>query len=555
MKKLKIISLTLGVFLGLMLYAKAVPTMRLSADGGATWTNVVDNGPLDINPQVGSIYYLGPVGDWDVSIASGFGAPVIGDPLNPHMDVDTINSSSQAENLIVQMSDTNFVGFPNQTFIATLGVITDGTVTYNSYRDGGNVLFGSTSTYTGGPAGTSPSGTAAPLITEGPFSGGTYTASNAVVVPSGGSPYSLTMETIIVHSGPGQTDTDALLYTLPPPPCNCTVTFNAPNTTNCDGTAIPPASATEDCGSGSSPVNVASTAWVTNGACPQFTITRTNTAVDDCGTAHANIQTITVNCAPDCKSITASVTMALTGVAGYTASVANAGAGATYKWDIHNAFITDGQGTPKITWTAGTDTNQMISICVTITTSSGCVSACCITIPLKAGPSGCSFTPGGWGATPQGGNVGTILYAMFPKLYSKGFVVGGTYTMKFTMASNITVYLPAGTTPGVLKKSYTNPVSPTEAGEFGSQVMALKLNVDASNNGYTKPGLANLKIASGYPLAGYKVSDVLILVNKVLGGTTSALPAGVTVSDLTNLMSGINGNFDNCTSNNGVLVF
>ena len=144
---------------------------------------------------------------------------------------------------------------------------------------------------------------------------------------------------------------------------------------------------------------------------------------------------------------------------------------------------------------------------------------------------------------------------MFPKLYSKGFVVGGTYTMKFTMASNITVYLPAGTTPGVLKKSYTNPVSPTEAGEFGSQVMALKLNVDASNNGYTKPGLANLKIASGYPLAGYKVSDVLILVNKVLGGTTSALPAGVTVSDLTNLMSGINGNFDNCTSNNGVLVF
>src|SRR6185312_3895630 len=150
MKKLAVMTM---IGAASLVAATATPTMRLSADGGATWTNVIDNGPLDANPQVGSIFYLGPVGGWDVSIASGFGAPVIGDALNPHMDVDTANQSSQAENLIVQMSDTNFVGFPNQTFIATLGVITDGTVTYNSYRDGGNVLFGSTSTYTGGPAG------------------------------------------------------------------------------------------------------------------------------------------------------------------------------------------------------------------------------------------------------------------------------------------------------------------------------------------------------------------------------------------------------------------
>jgi hypothetical protein len=221
MKKITIAVLAAGTYLGTLLPATAVPTMRLSADGGATWTTVVDNGPLDADPEVGFIFYLGPVGGWDVSIASGFGSPVIGDPLNPHMDVDTQNSSSQAASLIVQMSDTNFVGFPNQTFIASLGATTVGTVTYKSYRDGGNVQFGTTSTYTGGPAGTSPSVTALPLITEGPFSGGTFTSSNAVVVPSGGSPYSLTIETTIVQSGAGQSSTDALLYSQPPPPA-CT---------------------------------------------------------------------------------------------------------------------------------------------------------------------------------------------------------------------------------------------------------------------------------------------------------------------------------------------
>jgi hypothetical protein len=335
------------------------------------------------------------------------------------------------------------------------------------------------------------------------------------------------------------------------PSCNCTLTFNSPaSITNCAGDAIPDVTASQDCES--TPVALDSVTAVTNGTCPQ-NITRTATATDGCGVSHTFVQTITINCLADC-TLTTSVASAMSGVAGYTASVASAGPGANYYWTINNGTITAGQGTPKITWTAGTDTGHPVSICVTVSTFARCLSRCCMTVPVTPGPNGCSFTPGGWGAPPQGNNVATTLYAMFPKLYSKGFIVGGTYTMKFTTASNITVFLPDGGTPGVLKKSHTNPTS-TEAGEFASQVMALKLNVDASNNGYITAGLANLKVAPGFPLAGTKVSDVLILVNKVLGGTTSALPAGVAVSDLTNLMSAINGNFDNCTSNNGVLVF
>jgi len=221
-----------GILAASLHQSKATPTMRLSADGGGTWVVVVDNGPLDSDPTVGNINYNGPIGGWSVSTAAGFG---YGGPTVPTMDVSTRNYSFNAESLIVQLSDTNFVAFPNETFVAQFGVITDGTVTYNSYRDGGNVLFGTASTYTGGPVGSSPSPTAALLMTQGPFVSTTATASNAVVVPAGGTPYSLTLETIIVQNSSGVSDTDALLFTLPPPVCTGQIGDFVWNDLNADG--------------------------------------------------------------------------------------------------------------------------------------------------------------------------------------------------------------------------------------------------------------------------------------------------------------------------------
>jgi hypothetical protein len=720
MKKLTtILILACGLLASGMHQASAAPTMRLSADGGLTWVTITDNGILDANPVVGVVEYIGPIGAWFVDIDTGFGSPILGSAIQPYMDLGTTLQSSQAASLIVQLSDTNYIAFPNETFIAQSAGFAGGTVTYTAYRDSGNLLFGTTATYLGDPVGLSPSPTASSLSVQGPESGN-YQESNSVVVPNGTGLFALTLETVIIHDTATHTSTDSSLIALPPPPCDCALTFNSPvSITNCAGEAIPDVVASQDCGNGPKPVTVTFVGAGTNGVCPKI-ITRTNSATDDCGIVHSFVQTITVNCNPDCTlassvsnsiagtgglhawvadagpgasyywtadnatitngqgttnitfvagtiltrpaticvaivtgagctnvcciyipltpscscdvrfnspmsitncagdtipavtasqncgtgwlpitvkfagavtngvcpkiitrtntvvsdcgklckfvqtitvnckpdcTIKTSVTTAMTGVAGYTASVADAGAGAHYLWVVTNGTLTGGQDSKQITWTAGTDTNKQVSICVTITTAPGCVSQCCAYVPLKSGPTGCTFTPGGWGAPPNGNNVATILYAMFPKLYPKGFVVGGTYTMKFSYASNITVYLPAGTTPNVLKHNFTNPTTPTDAGEFGSQVMCLKLNIDASNNGYTKAGLANLKIAPGLPLAGTKLSDLLILVNKVLGGQTSALPPGVSVSDLTGLMSGVNGNFDNCTSNNGVLVF
>jgi hypothetical protein len=721
MKTLIKLMLAGGIMAACAFQASATLTMRLSADGGNTWVTVPDESGLDTaSGSPGFITYVGPVGAWLVNVSTGSGRPLVGTPVMPVMDLGGFSLSDGAQGLIVQLSDTGFTGFPNETFIARVSGIADGLVTFNSYIDSGNVLFGTTENYPSDAPGLSPSPTASSLLSQGPFTG-PYFNSNAVVVPDPGNPYALTLETTLIQLGSGQSSVDALLYNLAPPPCNCTLTFDSPSSiTNCSGDAIPDVVASQDCGNGSNSVPVTFVGASTNGVCPQI-ITRTNSATDDCGTEHTFVQTITVNCKPECTlkasvtnaiagtgnfnawvadagpgatyewsidngsimggqgttnltwkagtnvnkvvsicvtvttaagcktsccvyiplkpacnctitfnsplrltncagdtippvtatencgagsfnvlvsfagavtngscpkiitrtntavddcgktwkfvqtitinckpdcTIKPSVTCAMSGVSGYTASVANAGAGAKYVWTIVNGTITAGQGTTNITWTAGGDCTKYVTICVTITTPGGCVSSCCVYISVKPSPTGCTFTPGGWGAPPNGNNVATLLYAMFPKLYAtKGFCVGGTYTMKFATASNITVYLPAGTTPGVLKKNYTNPVNPVECGEFGSQVMCLKLNIDASNAGYTKAGLANLKVAAGWPLAGYRLSDVLILCQKVLGGTTSALPSGVSVADLTKLLSGVNGNFDNCNENHGVLVF
>ena len=228
MKRLATSILALGL-LGCLPQAMANPTLRLSSDGGTTWITVEDNGPLDSNPTVGLVEYVGPVGGWTVSINTGFGQPLLGSAITPTMDVGSTSQSAGPANLIVQLSDTNFTAFPNETFIAESTGFAGGTVTSTAYQDGGNVLFGSTAAYAGGPAGTSPSPTASTLVAQGPNSGD-YANSNGVVVPNGTGPFSLTVETVIVHTSATHSETDFSIYALPPPPCNCTLTFNSPTT-------------------------------------------------------------------------------------------------------------------------------------------------------------------------------------------------------------------------------------------------------------------------------------------------------------------------------------
>lgn len=204
---------------------------------------------------------------------------------------------------------------------------------------------------------------------------------------------------------------------------------------------------------------------------------------------------------------------------------------------------------------AGTTT----TITVTATDSAGNVTTRTFTVHVNECPIlQTTYTQGGWGAAPCGNNPGTLLARYFTTVYPSGLVVGGNggpYTLKFTSASAIANALPLSGTPGTLTRNYINPT--TLNNTFASQVVALRLNVDFSARdlfAVNTSSLGAMKLTSG-ELAGWTVNQVLSLANTVLGGKTSVLPAGVTISDLNSIVTSINGNFDNGNTNNGYLTY
>ena len=155
-----------------------------------------------------------------------------------------------------------------------------------------------------------------------------------------------------------------------------------------------------------------------------------------------------------------------------------------------------------------------------------------------------TYTQGGWGTKPKGNNPGALLAADFSAVYPGGAVViGGTRTLTFTSASAISAFLPAKGKAAPLTSSATNPTK-SDAGVLAGQVLALRLNVDFSNAGIKRFGLANLTVVRDR-LAGYTVAQVLSLANTVLGGNTAALPTGLKLSELNDVLDDINRNFDN----------
>lgn len=153
-----------------------------------------------------------------------------------------------------------------------------------------------------------------------------------------------------------------------------------------------------------------------------------------------------------------------------------------------------------------------------------------------------TYTQGGWGSNPNGNNPGALLAAKFCKVYPGGYVsLGGYYKLKFYGAAAVRAFLPQGGRAGMLRCSAVNPTS-SSAGVFAGQVLALKLNVDFSNAGITTPGLGSVKLTSG-PLAGKTIAQVLAIAEQVLGGNDGALPGRMTISQLNDVVDGINNRY------------
>jgi hypothetical protein len=97
-----------------------------------------------------------------------------------------------------------------------------------------------------------------------------------------------------------------------------------------------------------------------------------------------------------------------------------------------------------------------------------------------------------WGAAST--VAGTRLSSYFNDIYGAvgyaevGISGAGGFSILVTSASSVFTYLPASGAPGSLLADLVDPTS-TAAGIFCGEVLALRLNVDFSDAGYTRGSL------------------------------------------------------------------
>ncbi|HZG00480.1 MAG TPA: Ig-like domain-containing protein [Chitinophagales bacterium] len=153
-----------------------------------------------------------------------------------------------------------------------------------------------------------------------------------------------------------------------------------------------------------------------------------------------------------------------------------------------------------------------------------------------------TYSQASWGDPLS--TAGLLLSANFSSLYLSSLPVylsvGTSHSLSFTQNYGVFSYLPAGGTPGVLTTSIENPLS-TSAGDFGGEVVALKLNLDFSDSGLL-PGtvpLGDLLIHDFTDLPsvnGMTVREVYEMVSAVLGGSSASVSPTV-ASALANLIN------------------
>lgn len=206
MKKLiKQLAVAVAV-MGCVATGYAVPntaTVRLSNDGGTTWTTITDNLPGDINATPGAVTFSGTIGNWIVNVTTGVTFPVLGTITRPTLDLNSVNvTSASGGSLIIEFSDIGF-GPTVGNAQASIGGTTSGSVTWSTYGGPGNSLFQG-----------SPNGPVGGVVLTAPQVFGPVAFSSSV--PGGslgalGSPYSLTERVVITHAGAGGSSFNAEL--------------------------------------------------------------------------------------------------------------------------------------------------------------------------------------------------------------------------------------------------------------------------------------------------------------------------------------------------------
>ena len=332
----------------------------------------------------------------------------------------------------------------------------------------------------------------------------------------------------------------AVVVTVNPLPATPTITPGGP-TTFCAGGSV---TLTSSAASGNqwflngNPIGGATNTTYPATAAGSYTVKTTD--VNSCTSAASAATVVTVNPNPN-ATITAPASVVKNST-GNVASVANAGAGATYVWGITNGTITAGTGTASITFTAGAV--GTLTLNVTVTTSANCSDAKSANVNVVLP----TVT-----VTSVSPNFGTVTGGTNVTVNGTNFAAGATVTFGGTAATNvvvvsgikITAKTPAHTA-GVVNVTVTN--TDTSTGTLTSGYTYTAQHFDPNNDGTIDPSdiffLINYLFLNGPAPHGpggllsgdangdgvVDPADIFYLVNYLfLGGSTPNRPTGSSI--------------------------
>lgn len=177
-------------------------------------SNTSGNGTINsfsISPN-GKVTVDASLGVWIVNVTTGLTKPILGSPQAPDMDLNTSDTSSGAGQLTIQWSDTGFEAIPGYADAVASGTfkrLTTTSLTYKTFTDVGNTLYGNANPMT--------SQTFTPL-TQGCVSGANCSFSGDT---QGGSiqsePYELMQQLVFVASGADNWSGDFEVTIVPEP--------------------------------------------------------------------------------------------------------------------------------------------------------------------------------------------------------------------------------------------------------------------------------------------------------------------------------------------------